>query len=320
MHRLLGQQSGQALALVMAFMVLAVPLITSALAVASTLSVDSQVKTRILKSQYTLLACEQWAAHILRDVQTAFTTSTVFNGRTCTATATKTSPPAGSAPIPPGAESGREFRATKIVSPATSTPNVATTYTYTIHVQNTGLAPLELTTVHDELDVGVSYVTSSTSGVTSDEPQISGSELKWDSLAYTVPAGTSTTLSFQATASRPEGVYCNEAWVDPGGFPKSTASGLTAPITVGSPSSYTCSGPTAKVTKVVDRDVVVAGTSETVTYTIFVENHGGSTILLKEIRDLLPEDWDYDPGSSSGITTSDPSVLSYESDDKIGRW
>jgi hypothetical protein len=49
------QQGGVALAMVLGFIVLAVPLVTSALSLASTLSIDSRVKTNVMRCHYSAL-------------------------------------------------------------------------------------------------------------------------------------------------------------------------------------------------------------------------------------------------------------------------
>jgi len=49
--RLWRSQDGSGLILLLAFMVLAVPIVTASLGLATTLSVDSRVKTAILKGQ-----------------------------------------------------------------------------------------------------------------------------------------------------------------------------------------------------------------------------------------------------------------------------
>ncbi len=53
--RLWRRQDGSGLVLLLAFMMLAVPIVTASLGLASTLSVDARVKTSILKGQYSSL-------------------------------------------------------------------------------------------------------------------------------------------------------------------------------------------------------------------------------------------------------------------------
>ena len=56
-------ERGQAITIALAFMVFAVPTITSALLLASTLSLDSGLKTRKLKSQFSAFGAQQF--HLL---------------------------------------------------------------------------------------------------------------------------------------------------------------------------------------------------------------------------------------------------------------
>ena len=224
MHRLLGQQSGQALALVMAFMVLSVPLITSALTLASTLSIDSQVKTRILKSQYAALGCQQWSLHILLDAQTSFTTTTVINGRTCTATATQVDPGAGIPPLPPSADPSRKFRVTKTVTPTSTPATSGNDVTYTIKVENRVDKPMKLNHIHDYLPPEFRYennssVLRSSTGTVINLDNPSGGptdELTWSPTGLTIAVSDYVTQEFVVEAHDVEGYYCNEASVEPG--------------------------------------------------------------------------------------------------------
>lgn len=314
MRRLLKNEQGVALLMSAAFMALSLPLVLAALHLASALTVDSRVKTDILKSQYSGIAGQQYAQYRLAyeanfiqslplNTPQSFTLN--INDKEVTVTVQRTSqvPPP---PAVPAAESGREFRTQKSVQLETASVGVMTTYTYTITVFNTGPDTRELTTVYDQLPSQFSYVGGSTSGITTNNPQITGPELKWEGLAFDVASGGNATLSFQAVATRPEGTYCNETWVDPGGASKST-SGLTAGVVVGSPSDTLCPGKAVTVTKSVTPAVVSGGSTQTFTYTISIANIGEVPLPLKELRDLLPAGFTYVIASSSGITSADPS-------------
>ena len=313
-ERLLHRERGVALIMAVSFMALSLPLVLAALHLASALTVDSRVKTDILKGQYAALAGQQYARYRLDyeddfpenlPLNTPQTSTISINGKDVTVRVKKVSqgPPPPS--VPPS-ESGREFRTHKSVQPATTSIGVMTTFTYTITAVNTGSDTKELTTIYDQLPSQFTYVVGSTSGVTTDNPQITGPELKWEDLEFDIPSGGSTTLTFQAQASRPEGTFCNEAWVDPGGVSKST-SGLTAGVVVGSPSAELCPGKAVTVTKSVTPEVISAGSTQTFTYTISIANIGEVPLPLKELRDLLPAGFSYVLASSSGISSADPS-------------
>jgi uncharacterized repeat protein (TIGR01451 family) len=176
-------------------------------------------------------------------------------------------------------------------------------------VTNTSEAPETLDDIFDNLTSTFSYVSGSTTGITTADPGIKakswGNELKWGQLGLAIPAQSSSTLSFKTTSAPPEGTYCNEAWVKPGGQDK-TSSGLTAKLVVGSPPSLLCPGDTVRVTKSVDPELVPANAEQTFTYTISIENTGVVDRTLKEIKDLLPPGFSYVESSSSGITVTEP--------------
>ena len=71
---------------------MAVPLITGVLALASTLSIDSRLKTERLKGQYATLGARDFILHYLSSTSTppGSSTSTItLNGRTTTTTLVK---------------------------------------------------------------------------------------------------------------------------------------------------------------------------------------------------------------------------------------
>ncbi|MCM8769835.1 MAG: hypothetical protein NC911_09275, partial [Candidatus Omnitrophica bacterium] len=65
-------------------------------------------------------------------------------------------------------------------------------------------------------------------------------------------------------------------------------------------------GPTVTVSKTVNLSEVSSG--ETVIYTITVNNTGTAAAVLSSIQDLLPSGFIYVPGSSAGLTNSDPTI------------
>lgn len=84
------------------------------------------------------------------------------------------------------------------------------TVTYTVTATNTGSYDLSLDSFNDVLPVGVTYVTGSSTfnNVSFADPFISGSTLYWAS-TFTIPAGTTRTLIFQATLPATPGTYTN---------------------------------------------------------------------------------------------------------------
>lgn len=317
MKRLVGGESGVAMIMVLAFIALAGAAVPASLAVASSLAVDSRVKTEILKEQYAAIGADQYSTYrmlyepgytdtLVSGVPDTFTVT--LNGidviTSITMYASSTSnPPAGSS------DNNRRLQTTKVASPTTALADTLTTYTYTITVENRSESAESINKVYDQLPAGMTYVTGSTSGMTVAEPSASGQQLEWNVVAegINLAQGQSATLSFDVQGTLAEGLYCNEAWVTPGG-PK-TSTGKTAFITVGTPASPLCSGPAVTVTKTVDKPVVLADTFETFTYTITVDNIGTDGLNVDKVEDLLPAGFAYLAGSTTGnFTTSDPST------------
>lgn len=201
------------------------------------------------------------------------------------------------------------FKVTKTVTPTTATPGFPETFTYTIQLQNQSQSPQNLQQLRDILPVGFFYAGGSSSGITTSEPQVntggSRDTLRWSFNPDIIfqPAEIKT-QTFQVTATPSEGVYCSEAWAQPG----ASNSGPTAKIIVGNPANTACPDAVVNLTKTVDRDIVFLLEPTTFTYTIAIENVGSQTVNLTKVRDLLPPgNIIYVSGSSSGIATSDPS-------------
>jgi uncharacterized repeat protein (TIGR01451 family) len=312
---------------VLAFMALAIPLVTGGLALASTLSIDSRVKNRIARDLYSLLGATQHSVYriVYEEGYTDGLTPGVedsyditLNGETVTVTVMKLSDPAGNPP-PPSADSSRKLQVLKTVDPATAAPYSLTTLTYTVTVENRDDQSENLQKVRDGLPPGFSYVSGSTSGVTLADPTIkikqsepggpTYEELTWNlsSLQITLQPGESAVLVFQADASVAEGNYCNTAWAEPGG--EKTSTGATALVAVGEPPTNLCPGQAATVTKTVQPAIVPADTPTDYTYTITIENTGASAVTLERVRDLLPEGFLYTAGSTGGtVTSEDPAM------------
>ena len=171
-----------------------------------------------------------------------------------------------------------------------------------------GIPALELVSADPTGDGNVNIVTTN-------PPTISGNVstgylLTWSPLFFSIPSADSVTLSFQTTGTFPEGVYCNEAWVDPGGQTKTTT-GLTAKVVAGSPSSTQCPGDAATISKTVTPIIVEVPTTETFTYTATLVNTGNTTLTLTELKDLLPTGFTYQVASSSGITSAEPTMSTF---------
>ena len=296
MNNLLSRQDGLAMIMVIGFMGIAVPLITAALSLSGTPSIDSALKTRILKNQYSALGANQYAEYIVGQDLPPGNYNISLNGSQVNVNLQDVPPPA--APQPP-ADNSRRLMTTKTVTPTTATTGTLTTFTYTITVNNGDDEAENLTKIHDILPSGFTYINNSTNGITSDDPSIAGQQLTW-SPATIVNPGDSIALTFDAQASLAEGNYCNEAWVEPGN--EKTSSGLTAKIKAGAPADDLCPGKAVTVTKTVtlDEGIIMENAPMTFHYSIKVENTGTDDLEIHDVKDLLPVGFLYVPNTISG--------------------
>jgi uncharacterized repeat protein (TIGR01451 family) len=194
---------------------------------------------------------------------------------------------------------------TKLVS--SSQVYVGGSVTYTLRVSNVGGA--YDATVDDLVDTlptspaSATYVTNSSTfnGAAIGNPTISGSTLTWVG-TFTVPAGTTRDLTFQATFPNTAGTYTNRAV----GHIGNTQIDTTASTTDNSPASVN--------TNVVGYPDLTVSKSHTgnftqgqngATYTITVTNSGGSsTTSSVTVTDTLPASLTYVPTTISGWSCS----------------
>jgi uncharacterized repeat protein (TIGR01451 family) len=117
-------------------------------------------------------------------------------------------------------------------SKITSTPIVAPggMALYTITINNSGDVPETLDTITDTLPAGFSYVTGSSSVLTTADPAVVGQDLTWNG-PFSLAAHGSGVLTFSATASSTPGDYLNNAGGTAEGLPV-TPTGPTAKVTV----------------------------------------------------------------------------------------
>jgi len=102
---------------------------------------------------------------------------------------------------------------------------------YTITVSNPNGTAATLNSITDTLPAGFTYVSGSTTGITTANPAVSTQTLTWSG-PFTVPASGNATLHFNVTVSTVAGAYLNNAGGDAGNVPVAP-SGPTAQITVG---------------------------------------------------------------------------------------
>lgn len=190
----------------------------------------------------------------------------------------------------------------KSVDQATVDPG--DTVVYTITINNTGTASGNITTIVDDLPSGFSYVSGTTTGLTTSEPS-GTSQLTWTG-TWSVSASDSLTLTFKAKASLTPGTYDNTASTNGTNFDSKTT-GPTAQVQI--------NGPGLTLTKSVDKASAAPG--DTITYTINYSNSGNGNATYVFILESIPTDTDYTTGSASGtnmtITYSHNNGSSYDS-------
>ena len=321
----LASQRGQALVLVMGFMVLSLPLVTGALGFAGTALIDSRVKTDLLKSQYASLGGQELALQILTSTSTPATTTTgtiEINGRTITYTIRRVDPPASYLGLS-SLFSNFNLDVTKEADVSTASGN--DTINYTVTFANRDTAPLEIKNLHDILPKDFTYVDDSatfpttSANIIDDSTQLTESSgswidkfserLIWDIPDTTLQPGDNAYLTVQATVDGgvSSGVYCNEAYTQTGWFFRKTTSGKTAKITVGGANpTDPCEGRIYTVTKTVDPDVAPGDTLTTYTYTVTITNDGTDDVQIWKVVDAFSDGLTFVNFNGSTFVSSTP--------------
>jgi uncharacterized repeat protein (TIGR01451 family) len=169
---------------------------------------------------------------------------------------------------------------------------------YTISVANPNATSVVLNSIVDTLPAGFSYVSGSSTGVTTLNPAVSGQTLTWTG-PFTDPAAGALTLHFRVTVAATPGTYFNNAGANAAGGYTVLSTGNTAPVVVSAAGTLT-------TTKTADSPTANAGGADG--YTISVANPNAVSVVLNTIVDTLPAGFSYVSGSSSGATTLNPAV------------
>ncbi|MBN1129419.1 MAG: DUF11 domain-containing protein [Chitinispirillaceae bacterium] len=186
----------------------------------------------------------------------------------------------------------------------TSTVTSGSNVSYTIQIQNTGNVAGMLTSIVDNLPAGFSYVSGSTTGLTTADPTVNGSQLTWQG-SWSVPASGSVTLTFTAKATLVRGVYLNNVTISGTNFGV-ISTGPTAPVTV--------TAPVLALSKSVDKSSATPG--DTLTYTVSYLNNGDGNASIVIILESIPVNTDYVTNSATGadmtVTYSHNGGISYD--------
>ena len=356
-NRLIRNEDGVTMVLALAFMAISVPIITAALGLASTLTVDSTVKSQIARDQFSRIGADELGIHQLLSppndgyletlwldedgdgVPDGDTIVTVINGDD---TVIGISP--GDPSISP--VDGEGLVVSKAVFPfiAPEQSSIPSVHTYTIRIENTTVDKyIPLNWLHDGLPEGFTYVDYS---VTSPDFDVSllgppietwrdkfdpdtGLEtpaylqITWDfnPVGITLRPGQVLNMSFDVQATNiPVGQYCNIAWVEPEG--SQTRTGATARITVGNPVESVCSSEKGDVdTSVTAEPDPLDSTQINATYVIPIANTNNVSLHLWWVRLKLPGGFIYVDGSTAGnITNNDPLPISQQGKRQVLSW
>lgn len=356
-NRLIRKEDGVTMVLALAFMAISVPIITAALGLASTLTVDSTVKSQIARDQFSQIGADELGIHqILNPPDEGYletlwldgngdglpdgdTIVTVINGDDTTIDIHPGDP--NISPI-----DGEGLVITKTVFPfaAPADSGIASAHTYTIRVENTTLDRfIPLNWIHDGLPEGFTYVADSVTSTDFDVYLLAPPTETWrdkfdpetglDTPAYlqiswdlnpagiTLQPGQVVEMSFGAEATNiPTGQYCNIAWVEPEG--SQTRTGATARITVGNPADSVCASEKGDVdTSVTAAPDPIDPTRIYATYVVPIVNTSNQSLHLWWVRFKLPDDFIYIEGSTSGtITGNDPLPTSQQGRRQILNW
>jgi uncharacterized repeat protein (TIGR01451 family) len=131
---------------------------------------------------------------------------------------------------------GNQVNLTKTASTGLTTPGGRVGYTITATNPNAGTA--NLTTLTEHLPAGFAYVPGSTTGATTTDPAIVGSDLTW-TLAAAIPSTGTAVLGFQTTASAAPGRYTDSADGAGSGGVNVVGTGPTALVVVATPPTIT---------------------------------------------------------------------------------
>ena len=173
-HPVHGARGGVAVLMLIGFIALAVPVTIAAVQSSGQLSRNSRVYDTRLTGMYNSGSAIEVALHkILADpsFDVGLTPSSPSkamtaeaNGETVNITVTKI--------FTSNAVDGQGLVVSKVVSPTSTPVDTATTFTYTITIKNEGTGTSEIEEIKDFLPPGMVYATSSTSGITTNEPVV----------------------------------------------------------------------------------------------------------------------------------------------------
>ncbi|MFW6195465.1 MAG: hypothetical protein ACOC5M_02975 [Chloroflexota bacterium] len=145
------------------------------------------------------------------------------------------------------------------------------------------------------------YVDGSTTGITTDDPNIKGTKWRWEIFpSVEVPAhGGEVSMSFDVTVDEEPDTYWTASAARFDSINK-----VDAPLAAVKASELV----SVEIDSSVEPAVVSAGAEGTFEYTVEVTNTGDEDLSLEEIVHTVTTDLDYVDGSTDGLVTEDPHI------------
>ncbi|PKB78234.1 MAG: hypothetical protein BZY88_19595 [SAR202 cluster bacterium Io17-Chloro-G9] len=309
--RLAGEKGGVAILLVLAFIAFGVPIITAALGLSSTLSIDSRVKSQILDRQYCGVGQDEFVRYLALDGGRFLAWLALSEEeQKITFCDGQVTFPVNESANGPGDSPDYSFQeiqsAFKEVTPNQATPDTLTTFTYTITFKNQGTGTIALERVVDFLPPLFQYSDNTTTGsITTSNPTVSSNagdqhcgdepdQLDWVfSPGINIAPQEVKTLTFQATGTLPDGIYYNKVSMSyrPAWDPSTTVdthTPYTAEVTVGNAGTKCGFNLELLVRKKVTNVRILAPGETEFTYSISVENTTANTLPVTKMVDVLP--------------------------------
>ncbi len=169
---------------------------------------------------------------------------------------------------------------------------------FKVTVTNPNAVAVQLTGITDTMPAGFSYVSGSTTGATTSNPSANGQNLTWQG-PFSLAAGGSVSLHYELTApSAPQASLSDSPGGAAGGGFTVTPSGTAGSVAVTA----------AALTTSVSADASSVGVGAQGGYTVTINNPNAIAVPLSAVTDTVPAGFSYTSGSTTGATTSNPSV------------
>lgn len=203
------------------------------------------------------------------------------------------------------------------VTPNSIIENTPTTVSYTLLIINNDNEEHVVTRAEaDPRAHSPVHLSGTTTGMTIADPIFTAGRWRWF-LAPGVtiaPFGGQATLEWQATFDEGAGNYWTGASIRVENV-GSVSAPMSAAIRVDDATSD------VDIVTSVTPSQVSAGSPETFTYTLTATNNGVDTLTAEWFEHAVSRDLDYDPGSTSGISASDPQISHDVINDRsVHRW